>query len=195
MSENDLGEILTNVSVFCFFSTIFMGIGLLFYGIAQDYIMYELYGLFNLLLSPLVKAGYISILETIDSFILMIPSFLDIIWFASFITLIGGSYMASYKAKREGYISALGFLIIGTFIFLFITALAVELSAWFQTYFIDAILSSVSYNTPFYTFYMSNIGIINSLLIVSLIIVNVFDFDMSTYFTRKDKEVGNDEAL
>jgi len=189
MSSDRLVERFGDLVSYSFLSSVVIGGLLILTGIFQDYIMSALYDTaVELEASGLFGQWVLDAIVSIDEIILSIPGLVDILWFASFILLVFSLVQASYYSKREGYFSAISFLMYGTLILMFVTSVFVELSEWFWEQILIPVLPNMTLATPIFTFYLTNIGIINLVIIVGCILVNIFDFDLSSFAQRKDKE-------
>jgi hypothetical protein len=166
--------------------TISISLLIFFFAVGQDYIVYELHASAQNLVDINVMGDYIvTAIENVDNIYLTFPAYFDYLWLGLFLTLIGELVVSAYKVKRMGYGSALGFLTFGTLIFLFITAIYSQISNWFQLNFVGLMLPNFLYVTPFFNFYLRNVGIIHLLIIVACILVNVFDFKVAEYVSSK----------
>ena len=197
MSEESLTENLGKLISYSLTSTLILGFGLIFIAMIQDNILFEIDAIATTFEAQgLIGSWVLGIFALVDDLVLTIPSFLDMIWLIGFLALAWGVGYSSYFSKREGYFSAISLMTYGVLILLFISAWFIELSEWFNTEIVNAVLPALSLSTPFYTYYLAHAGVINAILIVLCILLNVFDFDFATYNSRKDKEMTNrEEAL
>lgn len=195
MAENELFENTGKLLGLSFVSVIFIGLGLFFYALFNDYIYYQL----NLIVLELQGLGLIgSWVDTLmnnyqDTILFLIPNILDLLWVLVFVLFVISFLRSAYYSKREGYFSALGFLTFGIMIILFILSIFVTLTEWFQNEFIAKLMPTLVYATPFFNLYLDNIGLVNTILIVIAIILNFVDLDFANFNNRKEKEnVGNE---
>lgn len=188
-------EILVSIQLIC---TVFLSLALFIFAVTQDYIVYELYNSAEYLVNnSMMSSVILTAIENVDAIFITFPTFFDSLWLFFFLILSVELVIASYKVKREGYFSALGFLTFGTLIFMFILGIYTEISIWFQDNFLGLMLPNFAYITPYFTYYLNNVGLITLILAVVCILVNVIDFDVSSYMQRKKKEAleFNDEVL
>lgn len=189
MEEGIMIERFEKLISFSFISSLLIGFAFISIAILQDYIMSAFYDVAVVLQANGDFGTWVlTMIESIDEAVLMLPGIIDILWLASFVLLAGGLVQASYYAKRQGYFSAITMLLYGTLIILTLTSFFVEFSTWFQTEVMAKILPTMTMATPFFSYYITNIGFINLFIVVLCILVNVFDFDLSSYMIRKEKE-------
>lgn len=174
---------------FTFTSTLFIFFGLLSYGVLQDYIMFPLYEIAqNLVSSGVSQSWVLTSIEAIDDVVMFFPQVLDLLWLFSAVALGSELIVTSYYLKRRNYFSLLTLMFWGTLVLLFLMNIYLILSNWVLDELLAKILPEVIYSTPFFNFYLTWAGVINTTLIVVCIIINTVDFDLSTYFQRKTKE-------
>jgi len=152
----------------------FMG-GLLGYAIFHDYILVKLYNIS----SDLQALGLIgnNILLSIESTITwasIIPSILDKLWFFGFMFFVVELCIATYNTKREGYFSTLGMLTYGIIILMFVSGIVGTISLWYKGI-IYNIIPVLAQDAPLFNFYMNNLGVINLVLSIGLILLNFID--------------------
>lgn len=173
-----------------FLSMISVGMGLFFYAVFNDYVYYYL----NLAVVQLQSLGLIgawvnALMENYqDTILVLIPNALDLLWVATFILFAWGFLQSAYYTKREGYLSALSFLTFGIMVVLFVMSIFTTLSDWFQTEFIAKLMPTLVYATPFFSLYLQNVGLVNTILICLAVILNFVDLDLSSFNMRKDKD-------
>jgi len=184
--EDNFEKIVT----FTFVSTLLIFFGLLSYAVLQDYIMYPLYEIAqNLVNSGVSQSWVLTAIEEIDSVVTFFPTVLDLLWLLSGVALVFELFITSYYLKRKDYFTMLSLMFWGTLTMLFIMNIYLVLSNWVLDEILAKVLPNLIYSTPFFNFYLAWAGVINTIIIVACIIVNIVDFDFSTYFQRKNKEV------
>ena len=189
MSEESLSENLGTLITYSFISTLILGFGLIFTGMIQDYVIFEIDSIAQSFEAEgLIGSWVVDLIESADLIILAIPGLLDIIWLIGFLALVWALCESSYYAKREGYFTAVSLLTYGILVLLFLSSFFLELSTWFNEEVLNAVLPALTLSTPFYSYYLTHAGVINAIVIVLCILLNVFDFDFATYGARKDKE-------
>lgn len=178
-----------------FASSIAIGMGLFLYSIFTDYLLYEL----NVVVVALQDANLIgpwvnTFFETFQNDVLvLIPTALDLLWLLGFVTFTIAFLRSAYYTKREGYLSALGFLTFGTMILLFVMTIFITLSTWFQTEFVARVMPTLVYSTPFFSLYLENVGSVNITIICLAIILNFVDLELAKFNFRKSNDVEANE--
>lgn len=178
-----------------FFSSLFIGMTLFFYAVFNDYVMFSVYEVVQTMEASGVIGSWVATMIVFfqETILFLIPNILDILWAMIFLLFAFNFLQSAYFAKREGYFSALSFLTFGIMVLLFVLSIFITLAQWFQIEFVARVLPTLAYATPLFSFYLSNIGIINTLLIAIAIILNFIDLDISSFRFRKEKEnVGNE---
>lgn len=170
-----------------FASSIFIGISLFFYALFTDYIYYPLNQAVILLESSNLLGSWVgTFMETMqDDVLVLIPNLVDLLWVILFIFFVFAFLQSAYKTKREGYMSVLGFLTFGTMAILFVMTIFVTLSTWFQTEFVAKAIPTLAYATPFFSLYLENIGLVNTVILCLAIILNFVDLELSKFNFRK----------
>lgn len=194
MARNDLYSNTGQLVGLSFFSMISIGIGLFFYAVFNDYVYYYL----NQTVIQLQNLGMLgawvnALMESYqDTILVLIPNTLDLLWVATFILFAWGFLQSAYYTKREGYLSALSFLTFGIMIILFVMGIFTTLSTWFQTEFIAKVMPTLVYATPFFSLYIQNVGLVNTVLICLAIILNFVDLDLTNFNLRKQQDQANE---
>ena len=199
MSEKeDLTDIFGKLIGFSFVSSMILGFALIFLAMYNDYLLAEVDAIYlSFVADGLVGTWVADIIGLGSEILLAVPTFIDIIWLISFLTLVWVLGESSYNAKREGYFSVISLMTYGIMVLLFISSIFLELATWFNTEIVDKALPTLTTSTPFFSYYLAHAGVFNAIIIVVCILLNVFDFDFATYGARKDKEGLNnrEEAL
>jgi len=198
MSEDSLFDSLGSLVSYSFVSTLVLGFSLIFLGIINDYILFEIDAIAQSFeASGIIGSWVVPIVESAGDILLVVPTVVDIIWLISFILMIWWLMETAYNSQRESYFSSVSLMLYGSLIYLFLSGIFIELSEWFNTEVLAKALPTLALSTPFYSYYLTHAGIIHALLIVISIIVNMVDFDFSTFSRRKDKEdmVETEEAI
>jgi hypothetical protein len=196
MSNEDLYKNTGQLVGLSFFSVILIGLALFFYAVFNDYLYYNL----NQAVLTLENMGLIGtwvndLMVTLQNTVLvLIPNLLDLLWVITFIIFAYTFLKSAYYAKREGYLSALSFLTFGIMVVLFVLGIFVTLSEWFQAEFIAKVMPTLLYSTPFFSMYLDNIGLVNTILIFLAIILNFVDLELAKFnFRKQNDQVENTE--
>lgn len=186
------------VFFFGLISTIGIFISLLSYVMINDNIIYPTYNVINDVGENLnVPVDYLDVVDRATSILDYIPKAIDYIWFAGYISLVVSLIKNSYFAKREGYFSIISLITFGIIFILFLSSIFFYINDYIINVLIYGVLSNVYTELTFFNFYLSNYGLLNTLVIFICIIANFVDFDFSKFNTRKDKEMQyqNDEII
>jgi hypothetical protein len=124
-----------------------------------------------------------------------IPTMVDYLWAFAFVTFVFNLLRAAYFAKRESYSSVLAFLTFGIMIIFFIMGIFIQLSEWVQNVFLALVLPTLSYATPFFSLYLENIGLVNTVIIVIAVILNFVDFEFGKFDNQKTDIAGGNEIV
>ena len=191
-NENPFVGVLSFVLVFSF-SIILLFISLILIGGFNNFAIYNLLSVGNSLIADGVVHGSIAtVLDDTASSFLNIISYLDSFWLISFIAMIVSSLSIAYLRKRENYFNILTMSTLGLIVILFIGSIFIQLTTWFRDEIMLKVFPTLSDITPYFSWYLDHIGIINIILLSLMILVNYVDLDFSKFNTRKDKE-GFDE--
>lgn len=176
------------VSVFSFISIIMIFIAALITITSNNYAVKELHNIS----SEMNLSGQIpiSVYNVIDSTAGQLPialQYFDNFWLAAYISFIASTLLYAYFSKRESYFSIMALLIMGILILLFIGGIFIQLTNWFRDE-IMVVFPTVLTAMPKFTFYLNNVGIINAVHLILVILVNFIDLDLNKYLRRKDKD-------
>lgn len=190
MAENELFENTGKLIGFSFASTLAIGFGLFFYAIFNDYVYYQLNKIVVTLENSNLLGSWVNtMMESFqDTILVLIPNILDLLWVVTFLLFAFSFLQSAYYVKREGYLSALSFLTFGIMIILFLMSIFVTLSNWFSSQFIEKVMPTLLYSTPFFSLYLDNIGLVNTTLIILAIILNFVDLELSRFAFRKQPD-------
>lgn len=112
----------------------------------------------------------------------------DWIFIASLVGLVSIIWMMAYQSSRIGYFTLFGFMTFGIMVFLFVSSLFESISQYFYSIFFEVILVNVINRFVFLPFYISNLGLINMIILSVAIFLNFVDLNFAQFFTRKQKE-------
>lgn len=169
---------------------------LVIYGVAKDYILYSVYNtaatLYNI---GMLSETFLNQIVITSNVVDIIPQYLDLFWLLLTVTLFVELIIASYYSGRKTWFSSLGLLTFGVLVMLFLSAIFTTIATWVQSSFITNLFSNLVINTPFFNFYMTNITIINILMIGLCVLANFIDLDISGFEQRKQRESLNQEEV
>lgn len=189
MANGDLSENLTKIASFNLLSVFLIVVVLVFYGVAKDIILFNMFKIGQIFVSTGISGNWIlDVIVSTSNVLDIFPQLLDAFWILFAVSLAIELVIASYQSAREGWVSTLGFLTIGILFFLFMTGILSQIGDWLLIEFIQNIFSGLTYSTPFINYYLNNVFVINTVLMVLCIIANFVDFDFSGFRNRKQKE-------
>lgn len=178
-----------NILGFSIISTIILGITLFMYVIVHDYIMYNLYQVIqNLYDGGLLSSFWFASAEATVPTLQAIPTMIDILWFASFLLLIWDMVYVSYKTSRRGYFDVLSFVSYGIMVFLFLLSIFKTVNDWIYDFFFNSLLQNLTVELTFFSFYLDNMFIITTILLLVMILINFIDFNELKFTQRKQEE-------
>jgi hypothetical protein len=189
MEENADARMTANILGFSIISTIILGITLFMYVIVHDYIMYNLYQVIqNLYDGGLLSSFWFASAEATVPTLQAIPTMIDILWFASFLLLIWDMVYVSYKTSRRGYFDVLSFVSYGIMVFLFLLSIFKTVNDWIYDFFFNSLLQNLTVELTFFSFYLDNMFIITTILLLVMILINFIDFNELKFTQRKQEE-------
>jgi len=189
MANGELVENLQTIFTYNIISLFFVFSLLFVYGVGKDYLLHGIYEIsLTMHDQGLVQSWVSDAIITFSNSADIIPQYIDVFWLLLTATLFVELVIASYYAKREGWFGTLGFMTIGILFFLFMSGIFSQIGDWIQVNLINGLFANVSYATPFLNYYLNNMIIINTLLVVVCVVVNFIDLDLSTFERRKDRE-------
>jgi len=106
----------------------------------------------------------------------------DLGFVVAFLTVFIVSVVSAYKSKESSWFSFFGTITMSFMIFLFFSGWIISLKDWFVLNLIENFLGFDLATTPIFLYYITNIGIINLIWFVVLVLVNKLNFT----FQRKD---------
>lgn len=192
---NEIYENSQKLIGFSLLSSFTISFALFFYAVFNDYLYFNLGEVATDLTNKGLMGVWVTdlIITLQNDVLVLIPASVDFLWLLSFIAFAFGFVQSAYYAKRMGYLSMLSFLTFFTMIILFLMTIFTQLSTWFQEQFIGLILPNLAYSTPFFSFYLSHVGIINIILIVLAVIANFVDLEIAKFNFRKEGDTGGNE--
>lgn len=99
----------------------------------------------------------------------------DLFFLFVWVMFIGVTVKSSFETNKQGIFSFFGFLFLGSMLLLLITSYISVFASWFLTEIFYNVFDDLNFSLPIFNFYMSNIGIINFIWWISLLIINFID--------------------
>jgi len=175
--------------IFGFMSSLILGISIFVFVAFHDYLFVTVYNIISeMVASSQISSNWLTVWDgAITNFNLIIGA-IDYLWAMSFIYIVISLWTTSYKAKREGYYSIIGFLTFGVLLFLFVGSIFETITHYIYDLFFNAILVNLPVSLTFFDLYIQNFALTNLIIVVIAVVLNFVDFDLANFFSRKDKE-------
>lgn len=194
MEEEDSRlDLLSNLLVFSLVSTLVLGMSLFIYVVYHDYIMYNLLNIVTTLFDDgIISVDWYNSAESVVNLINLIPQIFDFLWLVVFISLVWELVYIAYRTSRQGYFDMLSYMGYGVMIFLFALSIVKQISDWLYDFFFNQLLQNITVEMTFFTFYMDNIFIIKTILLMLMILINYVDFNNFKFNQRKKQEMSDE---
>lgn len=99
----------------------------------------------------------------------------DLFFLFIWVMFIGLTVKSSFEMNKEGIFSFFGYIFIGSMLLLLISFYMASFAEWFLLEIFYSVFEDVALSLPIFTFYMSNIGIINFVWWIGLLGINFID--------------------
>ena len=110
----------------------------------------------------------------------------DLGFVMGFLVFFIASIYSSYKTKESSWLSFFGTITLGFMMFLFMTEYIIVIKDWFILNLIENFLNFELATTPIFYYYVNNMGIINLIWFVTLVIVNKLNFTFARETDEND---------
>jgi len=138
-----------------------------------------------------ISSNFADVFDVIYANFLLIPEVVDYLWFASFLSMVVVSVYLSYRRDRDTYYTIIKNLTFLLFVVLLFLSIFTNVIDYFRTVFFDVILANLSVNMTYLEWYLDNITIITSIIILLNILANYIDLNFNKFNQKKQLE--NDE--
>lgn len=193
-NEDKRIELLGTLLSFSLASTLVLGISLLMYVVYHDYVMYNLLNVVSSLFdSGILSQNFYDSAETVVPLVQSIPMIFDFLWLVVFIGLVWQLIHIAYRTNRQGYFDIVSYLGYGVMVFLFVLSIIKTVSDWLYDFFFNQLLQNLTVNLTFFRFYMDNIFVVTTLLLMLMILINFVDFNNFKFNQRKKQDIESDE--
>lgn len=178
------------VVLFSFVSVVIFFVSMLVLGGLNNYALQDVYGLLvDLISDGVVHSDFQVSADGLSGLGDFLP-YLDYLWFGSFITLVISSLVYSYRVDRGNFFGIMNLAVFGVIIFTYVGGLFIQITDWFKTEILYNVFPTLSGQTPFFVWYLDNVGVINLVLIVLCVVANFVDLDLARFNKRKGDDVG-----
>jgi hypothetical protein len=192
MNRNVLGY----VAIFSLLSMISLTVAVLFWGVNNDYMIYEV----NEFTKSMGEAGLVSdaIVDSADASAeeyAGLINYFDWYWLLSYIIFIGSTVSISYFVKDEDEFSFLTMLFYGTMVLLFLFFIMNVLTDWFSSEVLYKIMPNLSGTLPKFDSWINNAGIFTLIHLIICMLANKVNLNLNVNRKKGVEFVDNDEVL
>ncbi len=124
-----------------------------------------------------------NIQQDYNAFLFPYDLFFLALWISSFSLTIH----SAYKTKKQGVFSFFGYIFIGSLIVLLVTSFISQITTWFMDSIFNPMFSDSNVSIPIITFYFANMGLVNLIWWMILILVNVLDLSFISRTGRMEE--------
>ena len=192
--DNNFFGAIELIVIFSFISIILVFVALLIVGFINNYALQKLVSLSGEFVSNgfMDSFFYDIIVNTVDNYAQII-NYLDYIWFGAFISMVASTFVFSYFRKRQSYFSMFTMITLGIIIITYIGGIIIQVTNWFNAEILLKVFPDFNNLMPIFAWYLSNMAIINLILIAINILLNFIDLDLIKFNTRKKDDGGFNE--
>jgi len=182
-------DILGQIAIYSFLSMIILFIGVLVWGLNNDYIISGIHD-YSLTAN---SSGIISsnIMDSIDSSAQAnagLSNWFDMFWLLGYIVFIGSTLFVSYYAEQEGEFGFLGMLFYGTMILLFMFSLMEVLTNWLASVMFE-LIPNIEGTLPMFSYWLEYAGMFTFIHILICILINKFNLNIKQAILKKNDTI------
>ena len=183
-------DIMVSAFMFIIISLIGCTIMIVQYGVANDYLFYNLQELADDLVdggvvkqnvSDLTYAGFLDFQGLIN--------FLDELWFGIYLLFFIGSIVLSYAASKLSDVTFMVTLFYGVMIAMFILSFYQTFTQWYTTNVLYPLLPNAVGFLPFFDFYLNNIGVITFVHVLLVLFANKINLNFASKKAKEQREL------
>lgn len=178
MNKKALSQPIMILTSFVIISIMFIFTSVLIFEAGEDYVISETADIGRNILSNQSTAEVQGLTTTIDELQADYSAFAfpyDLFFLLMWISTFSFTVYSTFLANKEGIFSFFGFLFIGSMLMLLITTYLSTFTSWFMTNIFDALFNDLTLSLPIFTFYLSNLGLINFIWWIILLLVSIID--------------------
>lgn len=191
--DYDVSRVFGHITIFSFVSVVSLFGIMLFLASLNNYVFLKLEALVNnYSASGLITSTAIVNYSNAQTGGSVFLPYLDVFWLISFISLVVGSLVYSYNARRGSIFSFFNLAVFGIIGIAYVGGIVIQFTTWFKVQILYAVFPTLSTLTPMFAWYLSNIGVVNLVLVSLCVVVNFVELDFSKYYKDKDNG-GNGE--
>jgi len=178
MNKKALSQPVMILTSFAIIAIMFIFTSVLIFEAGEDYLIADTADIGRGILSNQSTSQVQSLTTTIDelqsdysAFAFPYDLFFLLMWISTFSFTVYSTFMTN----KEGIFSFFGFLFMGSMLMLLITSYLAEFTNWFMTNIFYALFDDTSFSLPIFTFYLSNLALINFIWWIVLLLVSIID--------------------
>ena len=99
----------------------------------------------------------------------------DLFFLLTWIIAYVGTVVTAFKVNKEGVFSFMGSLFVGSLLILLITVFVSDFTSWFLSEIFNKVFSDTVISMVIFNFYVANLGLINFIWWISIILINIID--------------------
>jgi hypothetical protein len=160
---------------------------ILYYGISADYIIFNLQNVTDsLATSGVISEASRGVAESSGLQFMGIIDLVDVVWLLSYVLFVISTLYYAYKMRNADEIGMFAFLFYGIMLVLFIGGLFEQITNWLWNTVALNLLPNVASYVPMFTFYLSNVGVINFIHLLVIIVISKLNFNFA--FRKQSNE-------
>jgi len=188
-------DVLGFVAMFCVVGMVALFLGVITWGINNDYVVSELWDFSEVM----NDSGYISpaIFSSIDgvaSAHSQLANYFDWFWLLFYIGFFGSTVAISYYAKQEDEFSFLAMLFYGTMILLFFFGVSLVITNWLATILFE-VVPNLESAMPKFTYWLDWAGLYTFVHLLLCIFANKVDLGIDRSMGKKTDASTTEEIL
>jgi len=191
----NFSDVLGYVAMFCVVGMVGLFLGVITWGINNDYLVSELYDVS----SDMNNSGYISnsIMDSIEGVAdshSQLANYFDWFWLLFYLAFIGSTVGISYYAKQEDEFSFLALLFYGTMILLFFFSVSLVITNWLADV-LFAVVPNLETAMPKFTYWLDWAGIYTFVHLLVCLFANKIDLGIDRSLSKKTDASQTEEIL
>lgn len=190
---NKKGNVLAIVPMvvfFSFLSLVVLSISMIYFGLTNDYILFNMQEIsIDLENKSVIPEGYADMTQERFEGFQQSPALIDDFWFAIYIIFIMLTLLFAYMTKTNNYLSSFSYLLWGIMLSLFVLSIITIITDWWTIQILNNIIPNAIEYMPKFNSWLNNVGIWTAIHLALLVLVNLLDVDINKINRRKEKEL------
>lgn len=179
MNKAGLSNIMLIIIGFALMSIVYFFTSVLVYETGQDYLITPTANIGKDIIgqntvqsvNQTITAGINTVETDYSNFVFPYDLFFAFMWVITF----GLTIKLAFLVNKSGIFEFFGFVFMGTLFLLLMTAYVSDFVSWFLTEVFNKVFSDAVVPMPFFLFYLNNLGVINFVWWLILVLVNIID--------------------